>query len=98
MQKVIIIKEESEGIIGVAASYHDAIDYLMENKWIKSDTYAWERETQKWKTLKEMGLWNEHIYEMPEQFWEYHLYDYNFSFSWYDFYGTLSKENTNEVW
>ena len=37
MQKVILIEEENHGLIGVADTYADAIDFLVAKQWIYGD-------------------------------------------------------------
>ena len=51
MNKIILIKEEYYGLIGVANNYYSAVKWLTENGWLNSFDYIWVEEGDKWETI-----------------------------------------------
>ena len=51
---IIIIHEDNHGVLGVAKDYDSAIDFLVQNKWLTTDTEVLNS-TEELVPLKELG-------------------------------------------
>lgn len=73
---VTIIKEESHGLIGVAKDRETAINYLIQTDWINSNTDFYDKEKEKFLSLKEMfgESWKEEIVKQNDDFFEGSFY------------------------
>ena len=64
--KVIVIREDNHGLIGLALAYQNAISFLIENNWFGSQTEVMNS-NEEWVTVEEfVGLpngWEEKIRE-----------------------------------
>lgn len=74
IEKVIIIREECHGVIGVAVDLKSAIRWLIQTDWIDGGTNFWVDE--KWQTAKQLfgKNWQEKIVEQDEEFFEGSFY------------------------
>ena len=52
---IIIIHEDNHGVLGVAKDYDSAIDFLVQNKWLTTDTEVLNS-IEELVPLKELGL------------------------------------------
>ena len=53
MQTVIVIQEENHGLIGIAETYADAIDYLIQMKWLDENYEVSVADYGNTKSIKE---------------------------------------------
>lgn len=51
MSKIILIWEETHGIIGVANNYYNAIKFLIKEHWLCDETQIYDDSTDKWVEL-----------------------------------------------
>lgn len=61
---VILIHEDSHGLLGVAKDYESAINYLLQNQWFNIDTEIYSIERNEWCSLKELNITIKDIREM----------------------------------
>ena len=76
IEKVIIISEESHGVIGVAVSLESAIRWLIQTDWITAYTVFCVDE--KFQTVEELfgERWRERLVEQKEEFFDGGFYFY----------------------
>ena len=76
IEKVIIISEESHGVIGVAIDLKSAIRWLIQTDWINAGTDFWIGD--KWQTVEQLfgENWCEKLVEQPKEFFDGSFYFY----------------------
>ena len=63
MQTVVLIAEDNHGLIGVAETYADAIDFLIKAKWLDKDYEVWSDDYGNTKSIKKAlgNTWSKQI-------------------------------------
>lgn len=51
---VIVINEDSHGMIGIAKNYYNAARWLIKQHWIDNLTDCWDDSTNKWRPIEEI--------------------------------------------
>lgn len=51
---VIVINEDSHGMIGVAKNYYSAVKWLITNQWISNFTDCWDNSIHNWRPIEEI--------------------------------------------
>lgn len=80
MKKAIVISEDNHGLIGLAANYPLAIDFLIKENWLDENTEVWvnhrgyllkevfpdwQREIKSWTIKKFNEFFSENLYLEP---------------------------------
>lgn len=61
---VILIHEDNHGLLGVAKDYENAIDYLIQNQWLNTDTEVYSTKKEEYTSLRELKITIENIRKM----------------------------------
>lgn len=64
MMKVVLIHEDNHGFLGVAKDYENAINFLLQNRWLNTDIEIYVDDEYDFKSLKELNVSIEDIKKM----------------------------------